>query len=112
MFDDMESELFEAQANKDLRGLESKYFVGITPILCVEIEPNTADPGRLETQRNTIVINSSLARWPKLRRIVILHELIHHKLLETGGDADIQEGTRFQREVTRLWELGAYKDMM
>jgi hypothetical protein len=63
-------------------------------------------------QTNEIVLQSSLSKYPKLCRILILHELIHSRLYHENGDPDEAHGERFQAEIKRLWDSGAYAKVM
>jgi len=53
-----------------------------------------------------------LLPFPKVCKIMILHELIHSKLFKVNGDADGQEGAAFEAEVDRLWEEGVYRKLL
>ncbi len=68
--------------------------------------PATLSPGRV------IQISRAIVRCPKICKLLILHELIHHKLWVTTGNAHREEGLNFQREVERLWSEGAYKGIL
>jgi hypothetical protein len=69
------------------------------------------DPARLTNER-VIQISSTVARSKKLRQVLILHELIHNALLCQFGDPDHEEGDKFQAEVQRLWDAGAYRKLL
>jgi hypothetical protein len=71
---------------------------------------DSPDPGTLRGDR--IEINQCLIRNRKLCKVVILHELIHRWLICRDGDADKEEGPRFQAEVHRLWGEGAYRKLL
>ena len=52
------------------------------------------------------------AKFIELAKIAILHELVHSKLHKQNGDPDEAEGQRFQAEIKRLLEAGAYKGLL
>jgi hypothetical protein len=93
-----------------MRRLEQRYFAGIPAVADLEVV-EMLDPARL-TNGRVIQISSTVARWRKLRQVLILHELIHNALLHRFDDPDHDEGERFQAEVKRLWEAEAYKNLL
>lgn len=92
-----------------LKAASSKYFPEVPNAPDVEI---VDDPNPARLNRNVIQISRNVILDKKICRILILHELIHHALLETTGDPDANEGAPFQAEVERLWVLGAYKGLL
>jgi hypothetical protein len=74
-----------------LRSFESKYFADSAPIqniLAVQMD----NAARYCPAEDCIYVSEAIACSWKLIRIVILHELIHRKLLAQNGDPDHEEG--------------------
>jgi hypothetical protein len=111
-FAEVTSEANSVMIQKIMRDLERKYFPGVSPILDLEITSSIDGPAELIPTTKVIRINSQVAGWSKLSQVVILHELIHHFLLLRDGDPDTSEGQRFQTEIKRLWEEGAYTKIL
>jgi hypothetical protein len=112
MFDEssgeaLTTETHEAFLRGFLRSFESRYFAGVLPVEDLSLQaPPEGGPACLYL--NVVRIDPGVAPFYKLCKILILHELIHHKLLISDGDADENEGERFQAEVERLQNEGAY----
>lgn len=111
MSDPIEDGKNEAVLGVELYALEERYFPGVMPTAEIEI-CDIDGPAELNRETRKIHVDPIVARWPKTRRIFMLHELIHHCLLVTDGDPDAEEGARFQAEVNRLWREGAYKGLL
>ena len=94
-----------------MRSYEKRYFTDVEPIADLEIE-NLDGPSCFYPDRRVIRIHPSVANFPKFCGILILHELIHSKLFQRDHDADVAEGERFQAQVGRLWEQGAYAKLL
>ncbi len=60
----------------------------------------------------TIHISQHLARFHELAQIALLHEMVHVKLYSENNDPDAQHGQRFQAEIQRLKESGAYDRLL
>jgi hypothetical protein len=106
-------ETSELLLNRWLRKYEAKYLPDVTPSV-VQLNLSAPDKGPacyLKTD-NTILVHPSLGPFMKISRVLILHELIHSKLFKENGDPDEGEGERFQSERARLWEEGAYADLL
>ncbi len=93
-----------------LRAAERRYFPGIPNIVGIEIVDNP-NPATL-TPLDVIQLNRCVILNEKMCKVLILHELIHHGLLISTGDAHAEEGPPFQAEVERLWKLGAYRQLL
>lgn len=93
-----------------MRIFEVRYFSGIPPVADLEVG-DVEGPAMLTPER-IIRISPSAASWSKIRQVLVLHELIHHALWQRDGNPDEDEGARFQAEVERLWEAGAYKNLL
>ena len=93
-----------------LRAYEQKYFASVAPVVGLELARIMGPAGLLPTR--IIQINPVVASFSKLCGVLLLHELIHHKLMLEDGDPDEEEGARFQAEVARLWEVGAYRNLL
>ncbi|HZD75650.1 MAG TPA: hypothetical protein VE218_01510 [Acidobacteriaceae bacterium] len=92
-----------------MRRVEQRYFAGAPSVTDLRVV-DMRDPARMKD--GVIEISSTAARWPKMRQVLILHELIHNALFHRFGDPDHEEGERFQAEVKRLWDAGAYKNLL
>jgi hypothetical protein len=105
------SEMHEGLLKAFMRAYQKRYFRSTTEVVDLVVSllegPSCFLPGK-----NTIQIHPSLAPFTKLSKIVILHELIHSKLFKENGDPDEAEGQRFQTEVKKLLEAGAYKGLL
>lgn len=101
---------YEQEMEHEMRLLERIYFPNKTPVRSLDV-CSLPGPACL-TPEGVIQINQSVAAYPKMRAIIILHELIHHNLRVLGNDDDPGEGERFQNEVVRLWNEGAYKGLL
>jgi len=96
-----------------LRSLERRFFSDVIPqIAGITVEDHPAARVRFEPAENRIYLIRSLLPFPKVCKIMILHELIHSKLFKVNGDADGQEGAAFEAEVDRLWEEGVYRKLL
>jgi hypothetical protein len=93
-----------------LREFEKKYFPPSAPIKALEV--TDVDGPSCSTSEGVIQINPVVSSWPKTCKILILHELIHHALRGRNGDPDAGEGEHFQDEVKRLWDKGAYRNLL
>ncbi len=60
----------------------------------------------------TIYLEKATTSSEKFSRIALLHEMIHINLVEDGGDPDEAHEARFQGEVRRLFEAGAYRNLL
>jgi hypothetical protein len=109
--DTWEDESDETVLTARLRGYERKYFAGLDAVESLELS-KISGPSCLSASSRVIHINPAVAPFSKMCGILILHELIHHKLLMENGDPDEAEKDRFQAEVLRLWERGAYKELL
>lgn len=94
-----------------LRGYESRYFADSVPVQNIRVVQMDNAACYLLAE-DCLCISDAVVRSWKLIRILILHELIHRKLLAQNGDPDREEGERFQVEVKRLWEAGAYRKLL
>jgi hypothetical protein len=105
------SEMHEALLKAFMRTFQKRYFRAMPEVADLIVAP-LEDAASFLPNENKIQIHPALAPFPKLARIVILHELIHCKLYKENGDADAAEGPRFQTEVKKLLEAGAYKGLL
>jgi hypothetical protein len=94
-----------------MRWAEGKFFSDCPyPVVDLEIVDGP-DPATFSTNR-TIQLSKNIVLAQKMCKVLILHELIHNYLLQTKGDADSDEGPKFQAQVKRLWEKGAYHRLL
>ena len=92
-----------------MKAAEAKYFPESQPIRDLAIV-NNPNPGTLRGDH--IEISRNVIRAKKLCKVIILHELIHRWLSCRDGNADKDEGPRFQAEIERLWSRGAYRNLL
>lgn len=92
-----------------MRAAETKYFPKSKRVQDLTVL-DSLDPGAL--RGDYIEISRNVIRAKKLCKVIILHELIHRWLIYRDGDADKDEGPRFQKEVDRLWSEGAYRKLL
>jgi hypothetical protein len=110
----MGRELKETMVGHYFESYQRNFFQDVDPAATLKIEaPLDKTPACLWLPKGEIWINPAMVELsPKTCRIHLLHELIHHKLHFRDGDADAAEGERFQAEVKRLFEAGAYKGLL
>jgi len=102
-----------ALAENSLRYFEKKYFDGVEPVYAIEIvnDPTLSSQYLIET--HVIQINSGVARFPRLVRFLILHELAHHKLvMQNPAYSATPYGEPFNREIQDLLRRGAYEGLL
>ena len=90
----------------------ARYFLGIEPVASGDFEPDLDGPSRFLPQLNRIELHKSFARFEKLCRILVLHELIHSKLCKIGECEKDSTTIRFRKEVEELWDQGAYAKLL
>ena len=95
-----------------VQGLRAKYFQDSAPAESLSLSETLDGPSCYVPQANEIILQAALSKYPKLCRVLILHELIHSKLYRENGDPDEAHGERFQAEVKRLWGAGAYAKVL
>lgn len=105
------SEMHEALLKAFMRTFQKRYFRAMPEIADLIVAPLDG-PASFLPGENKIQIHPAVAPFPKLARIVILNALVHCKLHRENGDADPGEGPRFQNEVKKLLEAGAYKGLL
>jgi hypothetical protein len=64
--------------------------------------------GQLADGKYFIYIDKGLRHYPDLSLIVLLHEMAHTRF----GKNIKPHGYQFQSEIVRLWNLGAYEDLL
>jgi hypothetical protein len=112
----VEKEEFDLRVQ--LGQLAKWYFPTITKVPALEVQrlgdnDYQDSPAHLNALTGTIYIDERVYTFQdKTTRILILHELIHWSLFQENGDADENEGQRFQAEIQRLWSAGAYKNLL
>jgi hypothetical protein len=74
----------QAHLERELRLLESEYFQGIPPVVGIQIG-DAEGPAKL-TPEGHIVIDPKAANWPRVRSLLIIHELIHHSRWRRGDE--------------------------
>lgn len=61
------------------------------------------------TKAGSIYIDSGLKKYPRLAEIILIHEAVH---LMLGSEYHTSHGMRFQAELVRLWNEGAYDGVL
>lgn len=108
-FDSITLESATVQLNKAMRQFEKKHFSGVEPVADLEVV-NLDGPAKLLIKSRTIQVNPSVSNYPRVARILILHELMNHKLFLKLQRAAKEE--EIQKEVNRLWMEGAYQGLL
>jgi len=91
---------------------QETYFSDTKPISSAEFIDDLEGPSRVLPQIDKIEIKRCFSPFPKLCRLLVLHELIHNKLYKKHGAAQKDTGEEFQAEVKRLWGSDAYVDLL
>jgi hypothetical protein len=107
-----DGEAFETDLMEIIISCQRAYFAGVQQIESGEFMADLDGPSRVLPEKGKIEVLQSLARFPKLCRFLVLHELIHNKLYRKYGSPQNEADKEFRDEVKRLWELGAYEDLM
>lgn len=104
----------EAVLTYQMRAFEHTYFAfpNLPPVSALKVLKDETSAGYYVPEQNLIVLSSLIARFAKVCHPIILHELIHHKLYCENRDPDKDEGVRFEAEIQRLWDAGAYRKML
>jgi hypothetical protein len=110
--DALSLETSEALLNYWAKKYQAQYFSTTLPAPSVEIGAPDKGPACYLLSENVILIHPAVTPFIKLCKPLTLHELIHFNLFKKYGDPDEPEGQRFQAERQRLWEAGAYADLL
>lgn len=87
------------------------YFGGELPDLTVKwSRKHTKDCDGLYVYHpeSAIYLNSSLKKWDRVWRMVLLHECVH---VEQRNDAVLDHGRKFQNRMKQLVRQGAFQDL-
>ena len=103
---------WEADLMAIIHYYQETYFSDAKPIPSAEFIDDLDGPSRLFPQINKIEVKRCFSPFPKLCRLLVLHELIHNKLYKKHGAPQEDNGEEFQAEVKRLWDGGAYVDLL
>jgi hypothetical protein len=119
MDDDMN--IIKAPATKDdLCGWANEYDLAYFDGLMAKQEPgvdiaivdDVGGTAGFGPENRILYFEKAIVGSEKFCRIAMLHELIHIKLFATTGDADENHGLAFKTERKRLWDAGAYEDLL
>jgi hypothetical protein len=91
---------------------DREYFESLAPKIEIEIAEDAGGPACFVPSMNRIRIEKTTTISEKFTRIALLHEMIHVRLRAENGDPDEHHGIRFQREIERLYQAGAYKKLL
>jgi len=91
---------------------QNAYFPDRNPDVHIEFVDDAGGPACFVRSPQTMYIERATTFSEKYSRIALLHEMVHINLIEDGGDPDEGHGARFQTEVKRLFEAGAYKNLL
>ena len=109
-FSDVVTETNRMALKHELRMLEKRHFPTVPPI--VDIEIGDADgPAKLTPDRR-IVIDSAAANWPRVRKLLILHELVHNARIQSGDQNYKEHDFPMEAEIRRLWDEDAYTKLL
>jgi len=103
---------FEADLMAIIHHYQEIYFSGVKPVSSAEFIDELDGPSRLLPQIDKIEVKRCFSPFPKLCQVLVLHELIHNKLYKEHGAPQHDTGEEFQVEVKRLWDGGAYVDLL
>lgn len=97
--------------------LKRQFFFDILiPVTCEFGKPNKDDGdhpfffGYYCSGSQTITVNEAFRGFTNTAIETLLHEMIHVKLVAQGYRGD--HGMRFQAEIVRLFEAGAYEGLL
>jgi hypothetical protein len=112
-FEDQDFVLEQQRATLEsfLRHFENKYFQDVEPITTVEVG-DIDGPSKYDPATNVISVHKAVAQFPKVCRVLLLHELIHNKLWKQRKEREDGHGELFQKEVKELLENSAYTGLL
>ena len=109
----------EPATNEELAGwamaFQHKYFPGFDVPgmqIAIDVEESPRAPSVYDPAKKLIAISKHIMPFHELAKIALLHEMIHVKLYAENQDADEAHGARFQTEMNRLMEMGAYSQLL
>lgn len=114
----MIQEMDEFTLNEQVKKLANRYFPRIAKIPTLKIQRSDDKEyqdslAHLNALTGTIYIDWRVSDFQeKTTQILILHELIHWSLFLENSDPDEKEEDRFQAEIQRLWNSGAYRGLL
>jgi hypothetical protein len=91
---------------------QKQLFPRFNPSCQIKIADDAGGQACFDRSNKTLYIEKAVITSEKLSRILLLHEMIHINLIEENGDPDEAHGDRFQAEIDRLFEAGAYKKLL
>jgi len=92
-----------------LRRIERRFFPSVRPVDGIEVVRNSHFPCRYVPAENKIQIHAEVAQFVKLSALLIVHELVHHKLQEADPNyAHNPYGPKFLDEITELAKQDDY----
>lgn len=107
-----DSSVFEVDLQAVIEQVAEKYFPEVKPITSAEFVSALDGPSRFLPQLRKIEVKECFSPFLKVCSLLVLHELIHSKLYEKRCAPQSDTGEEFQAEVRRLWEQGAYKNLL
>ena len=92
-----------------LRRIERRFFPGVRPVNGIEVVRNSHFPCRYVPAANKIQIHAEVSQFAKLSALLIVHELVHHKLQEADPNyAYNPYGPKFRDEIMELAKQDDY----
>lgn len=88
------------------------YFEELTPVPNVLFVSGLDGPACCLPTINRIEVNDRMRPFVKVCRFLVLHELVNMKLFKIHKSPQPYDGDNFQNELKRLWEAGAYADLL
>jgi hypothetical protein len=112
---DMEDGMWNEQATDlehSLRRCERRFFEDVPPVAGIEVV-NADFPAKYLPERQVIQLDAGVARFPRLAGLLIVHELVHHKLhLLDPSHASDPCGPAYRAEIKALCNQDAYLNLL
>ena len=91
---------------------QRKYFGETEATISIAISSEPGERGCFKPTQKLIILPQPLTAFEKPCRILLLHEMVHVKLMNDNGDPDPDHGMRFKSEIKRLIKQGAYNNLL
>lgn len=93
---------------------QQRYFPGCDPSVSVAVNtnPKFTKVAAFDPTTMTIHISERIVPFHDIAKICVLHEMIHVNLYTQNKDADKAHGARFKAEIKRLFNAGAYENLL
>jgi hypothetical protein len=91
---------------------QKRFFHNLKTDMKIVVSPEINGLACFDYTKNAIYITNAVLSFRKTSKIALLHEMIHINLYAENADADPKHGHRFQAEIDRLFNSGAYKGLL